>query len=142
MAATGLPIVSTELRAAEGLAEGIHVERSSDAFVERVGQIGRATESTDTIEELVALARANDYDVKFSRIQALVADVASSPVSRRDDAERLVGPELWHQTLADPPLPARVLGALRARTPTALRRLVPSAIRQRARLAGLEEHRT
>ncbi|HEX4149929.1 MAG TPA: glycosyltransferase, partial [Pirellulales bacterium] len=71
MAASGLPVVSSRMRPLCGLARALYVASDDDDFVAAVGRLDRARISNDERDELIATARANDYDAKFASVLQL-----------------------------------------------------------------------
>jgi glycosyltransferase involved in cell wall biosynthesis len=76
MAAAGLPVVITQMESSKGLADAIHVCDSDMEFVAIASSLHRGTLSQREQAELSAVARANDYTTKFTR---LLEKLATSP---------------------------------------------------------------
>lgn len=72
MAATGLPVVTSEMRPLRGLAAAICVAANADQFLEQARRLDRVQLTAVEREELVNVARKNDYDVKFASVRGLV----------------------------------------------------------------------
>ena len=71
MAASGLPVVSSLMRPLCGLARALHVAADDNDFVAAVGRLDRVQISDADRDELIAAARANDYDAKFASVLQL-----------------------------------------------------------------------
>ena len=114
MSAACLPSVTTKMVALEGLATGLVVTEDEHAFLAALSTTGRSCLSVSQAAELRDVARANDYDAKFSRIAALAAAFGreGEPVTRIDIVTSEMGAE-WMNTLlaaADEPRKAELLG--------------------------------
>jgi glycosyltransferase involved in cell wall biosynthesis len=128
MAATGLPVVSTPLDPLRQLARGIDVTGGGDEFVRALAS-GRAQLPKGDRDELVELARRNDYDVKFESVCEVVAEVSHPP--EPVPLEPLVA--AW-QERAVPPAAAWAIASgerLRLAFSRLAATLVPEAIRER-----------
>lgn len=80
MAAAGLPVVSTDMIPMRGLASRIHVTADEADFLEYAARIDKRTLSTEESDELLSVARANDYDLKFAQIlDGLLHRIQSRP---------------------------------------------------------------
>jgi tetratricopeptide (TPR) repeat protein/glycosyltransferase involved in cell wall biosynthesis len=87
MAASGLPVVSSLMRPLCGLAQALHVAPDEEDFIVAVGRLDRDHISNDERDELIAAARANDYDAKFASVLQLCdREIASNrPATQRLD---------------------------------------------------------
>lgn len=147
MAATGLPVVSTEMRPITGLASAIAVADDDELFLEWFSAVSRSTTTDEQRLELLDLATANDYNRKFDEVVAHIAGAipeGRAAHTRLDELVAGLGDESWREScsrtfeLAKPSILWR--GALLAYdgfakvVPAGTRhRLVPSALRRWAR---------
>ncbi len=145
MSAACLPSVTTKMVALEGLATGLVVTEDEHAFLAALSTTGRSCLSVSQAAELRDVARANDYDAKFSRIAALAAAFGreGEPVTRIDIVTSEMGAE-WMNTLlaaADEPRKAELLGLklsmkqslieVVGRFPRRVRAVLPARLRHR-----------
>lgn len=130
MAATGLPVVSSRLDPLTGLARGIVVAAGDDEFLAAL-ELSRDTLPAGEREELVELARRNDYDRKFRTALELVAGVAHEPQPPVQPGWREHAIQRW-QEHARPRVATRALGQL-DRVRFALLRLLVRLFPARAR---------
>lgn len=102
MAATGLPVVSSNMKPIAGLASAIEVVRTHEDFLDALTERSRASLSDAERAELAAACERNDYDVKFEEaLAALDAAVAvdAQPSTRLDPALTIAAAR-WSQKLA------------------------------------------
>jgi glycosyltransferase involved in cell wall biosynthesis len=99
MGATGLPVVSTYMKAIAGLADALVVASTDEEFVDAFGTVERQRLAPDAIAELEALCEANDYDAKFDTIAALVANATAGRegalTTKLDEAIPYLGETAW-----------------------------------------------
>jgi glycosyltransferase involved in cell wall biosynthesis len=148
MAATGLPVVASFMQPIVGLAAAIAVAEDDEGFLDSFAVLSRSTLASDERLELLRVAAANDYDLKFEQV---VRHVRESIPEGRCAATRIdrllanIGDESWRAScrrlfgLARPSLLWRA-GALLAYdgftslVPVEARhRLVPAGLRRWAR---------
>jgi glycosyltransferase involved in cell wall biosynthesis len=154
MAATGLPVVASEMKPIVGLASAIAVAEDDEQFLQSFASLSRSTITNEERLELLEVATANDYDRKFEHVVASVA--GSRPAdrgvhTRLDDLMLNLGYEPWRasctrifdRVTAFPVLAfAFVYAKLAAILPTRVRQLVPGRLRDKfATFAATEWHR-
>jgi hypothetical protein len=148
MAATGLPVVASHMKPIVGLASAIAVAEDDGTFLDSFASLSRSTLTSEERLELLRVAAANDYDLKFEQVVRHVADSipeGRGATTRIDDLLADIGDESWQAScrrlfsLAKPSLLWRA-GALLAYdgftnlVPVGARhRLVPSGLRSWAR---------
>jgi glycosyltransferase involved in cell wall biosynthesis len=148
MAATGLPVVASHMKPIAGLASAIAVAENDSAFLDSFASLSRSTLTSEERLELLRVAAANDYDLKFEQVVRHVTDSIPEGRGTTTRIDRLLanlGDDSWQAScrrlfsLAKPSLLWRA-GALLAYdgftslVPTnARRRLVPSSLRSWAR---------
>lgn len=94
MAAGGLPVVSTEMNPMRGLAASIHVTSGDEEFLEFVSRIDKRSLTTAESQELIAVARANDYDLKFEQIVTAILSRLPARAAKPSAAEDSWVPEM------------------------------------------------
>jgi len=72
MCATGLPVVSTNMKPIANLASALVVCETKDRFLDAVEACSRASLSTAERDELYDLSRKNDYDKKFEEVLGMI----------------------------------------------------------------------
>jgi glycosyltransferase involved in cell wall biosynthesis len=148
MAATGLPVVASQMKPIVGLAAAIAVAEDDETFLDSFALLSRSTLTNDERLELLRVAAANDYDLKFEQVVRHVTESipeGRGATTRIDRLLAYVGNESWQAScrrlfgLAKPSLLWRA-GALLAYdgftylVPTHTRhRLIPAPVRKRAR---------
>lgn len=86
MVATGLPVVSTYMKPLLALSSIIRIAEDLPSFVEHIGATSRRTLGEAEKAEQRAVAKASDYDVRFSQMLDLVAALGlpAEPTTRID----------------------------------------------------------
>ncbi len=98
MAATGLPVVASMMKPIVGLAECLRVAPSDEEFVAGVGDLSRRTLRADQREELIRVARENDYDAKFRQVLDLLDQDDGKPsLQTRVDAAISSDASRWRE---------------------------------------------
>jgi len=72
MCATGLPVVSTNMKPIANLASALVVCETKERFLDAIKGWSRASLSTAERDELYELSRKNDYDKKFQEILGMI----------------------------------------------------------------------
>ena len=145
MAATGLPIVASQMQPIVGLASAITVAEDDQRFLDRFAALSRSALRDEERLELLQVAAANDYDRKFEQVIDHVAGVISpgrAVHTRLDDLMLDLGYEPWSagcawifaRLRASPVLAlSLVYDRLSQTLPSWTRRLVPGALKNRVR---------
>jgi hypothetical protein len=147
MAASGLPLVSSQMEPIVGLATPIVVAEDDEQFLKAFTSLSRGTLTESERLELVELAAQNDYDRKFAQVVSHVADALPAErrsVTRLDDLLVELGDDSWLAScmqvfrVAKPRLAWRAVllayEAFARVAPAETRhRLIPSAVRNWAR---------
>lgn len=98
MAATGLPVVATQMQPIVGLASAIVVADGDQGFLDSFASLSRSALTVEEKLELLEVASANDYDRKFEQVVARVADAipaGGALHTRLDDLMLELGYEPW-----------------------------------------------
>jgi glycosyltransferase involved in cell wall biosynthesis len=101
MAATGLPVVTSELPELRGLAEALQVTGRQAEFVAAIESMSRRRMTAGQAAELRELAKAHDYDVKFAEMLRSIEPSVRSADGRRERDQVVAhayGP-LWEKLL-------------------------------------------
>jgi len=88
MAAAGLPVVSTDMEPIRGLASAIHVAADEAEFLDFLTRADKRRLSDAESSELVSLAQASDYDIKFDQVLSAIADAMQPHPAGSGRAER------------------------------------------------------
>jgi glycosyltransferase involved in cell wall biosynthesis len=147
MAATGLPVVASNMEPIVDLAAGIAVSANDERFLDSFASLSRSTLTEDETLELLGVAAANDYEKKFEEVVSSLAaaiPAGRSPGTRLDDLLASVGYDSWLAgcaqifRVAKPSLIWRGVlmtyaGLARAVPAETRERLVPASLRKWAR---------
>ena len=95
MAATGLPVVATEMLPLHDVARAIRVAQDDDDFLAKLRVTQRDGLDADMQRELDDVCRRNDYDSKFAHIRDLLGQIVSpetEPHTQADELLSVIGP--------------------------------------------------
>jgi glycosyltransferase involved in cell wall biosynthesis len=98
MAATGLPVVASQMQPIVGLASAIAVAADDQGFLDSFAALSRSSLAEGERMELLEVAAANDYDRKFEQVVAYVGDAIPADGqlhTRLDDLMLELGYEPW-----------------------------------------------
>jgi len=95
MGATGLPVVSTSMKALIGMARAIAVTTGADEFLSAFAATSRASLGGAATSELRAVSIANDYDRKFGQVLENLSNriATAQPATRVDRMIPVIGDE-------------------------------------------------
>jgi glycosyltransferase involved in cell wall biosynthesis len=145
MAATGLPVVASNMRPIVGLASAIAVAEDDQRFLDFFASLSRSALTDEERLELLEVAEANDYDRKFEEIVTCVAEsvpASGAARTRLDDLMLDLGFEPWAESCkricnrfrASPGLAFSVIyDKLSETLPASTRQLIPEWLKRQVR---------
>jgi glycosyltransferase involved in cell wall biosynthesis len=145
MAATGLPVVASNMQPIVGLASAIAVAEDDRRFLDSFASLSRSALTDEQRLELLEVAAANDYDRKFEEVVTCVADsipAGGAVHTRLDDLMLDLGYEPWSESCrrifnrfrASPGMAFSVIYDRLAETlPAWTRQLVPGRLKRQVR---------
>ncbi len=102
MTASGLPVVTSHLEAAEPVRDVIFMTESHDEFVDAVGRVHRAGLGDEHRARADAICRRYDYDARFDELLDLLEsrDTATAPGAKAiEEVVPYFEPDVWGEML-------------------------------------------